>query len=89
MSQYSDAVQRQRDILEAEVWALGVRSLHAHSLPSMWYDNRPQDTADGKGVVDTQYNSGLIVRITHDGQEILFGERVTGQKLLDSWRRHN
>ena len=48
MGQYQDKVERQRLLLEAEEWAKEVRSLHAHSMNSMWYDDRPQDTEDGK-----------------------------------------
>ena len=38
MSQYDERVERQRLKLKAEEWAKGVKSLHAHSLSSMWYD---------------------------------------------------
>ena len=48
MTQYNETVERQRLKLEAEDWALGVRSLHGHRLSSMWYDDRPQDTSEGK-----------------------------------------
>jgi hypothetical protein len=88
MSEYDDVVQKQREILDAEKWAKGVRSLHAHSLSSMWYDNRPQDTENSKRVTDIQYNSGLVVRKTDDGQIIFFGEQKKGQELLESFHRH-
>ena len=65
MTQYDERVQYQRDLLEAEEWAKTIKSGHAHSLNSMWYDTRPQDTEDGKHVMDTQYFSGLIKRETH------------------------
>ena len=31
MGQYDDRVERQRILLEAEEWALGVKDLHAHT----------------------------------------------------------
>jgi len=87
MGQYSDRVERQRLLLEAEEWAQGVQSLHAHSLSSMWYDTRPQDTQDGKGVVDKQYNSGLIERTLEDGSIVYFGKELKGDELIDAYTR--
>jgi len=89
MGQYDDKVERQRLLLEAEAWAEGVRSLHAHSLSSMWYDDRPQDTADGKGVVDRQFNSGLIERTLDDGTIVYFGEKLKGDELISEYVRYN
>jgi hypothetical protein len=37
MSQYNDRVEKQRLKLEAEEWAQGVKSIHAHSLNSSLY----------------------------------------------------
>ena len=85
MGQYDDKVKRQRILLAAEEWAEGVRSLHAHSLSSMWYDDRPEDTADGKVVVDRQFNSGLIERTLHDGSVVYFGEQLKGQDLIQEF----
>lgn len=85
MGQYDDKVERQRILLAAEEWALGVRSLHAHSLSSMWYDDRPEDTADGKGVVDRQFNSGLIERTLDDGSVVYFGEQLKGDELIQEF----
>lgn len=87
MGQYQDKVERQRLLLEAEEWAQGVQSLHAHSLSSMWYDTRPQDTQDGKGVVDKQYNSGLIERTLEDGSVVYFGTELKGDQLIDAYTR--
>ena len=85
MGQYDDKVERQRILLAAEEWALGVKSLHAHSLSSMWYDNRPEDTADGKGVVDRQFNSGLIERTLDNGSVVYFGEQLKGDELIQEF----
>lgn len=87
MTEYSDKVERQRLLLEAEEWAKGVSGIHAHSLSSMWYDNRPQDTQDGKGVVDRQFNSGLIERTLEDGSVVYFGEKLTGDELINEYQK--
>ena len=85
MGQYDDKVKIQRILLAAEEWALGVKSLHAHSLSSMWYDDRPEDTADGKGVVDRQFNSGLIERTLDNGSVVYFGEQLKGEDLIQEF----
>jgi hypothetical protein len=87
MGQYNDRVERQRILLEAEEWAKDVKGMHAHSLNSMWYDTRPQDTEDGKGVLDIEYNSGLIKRTTHDGSIVYFGKELKGDELIDAYTR--
>jgi hypothetical protein len=89
MGQYDDKVERQRLLLQAEEWAEGVKSLHAHSLSSMWYDDRPEDTADGKGVVDKQFNSGLIERTLDDGTIVYFGQKLKGDELISEFVRYN
>jgi len=87
MGQYDDKVERQRVLLQAEEWAKAVKSIHAHSLDSMWYDTRPQDTEDGKSVMDIQYNSGLIERQTHDGHTLYFGEELKGDELIQEYSK--
>jgi hypothetical protein len=88
MGQYDDKVERQRTLLKAEAWAKTIKSVHAHSLDSMWYDTRPQDTEDGKSVMDTQYFSGLIKRETHDGHTLYFGEELKGEELVYEYLRN-
>ena len=87
MGQYDDRVERQRLLIEAEKWAQGVKSMHAHSLSSMWYDDRPEDTADGKGVLDVEYNSGRIERTLHDNSKVAFGEELKGDALIDAYSK--
>ena len=87
MTEFKDKVERQRILLEAEEWAKGVSGIHAHSLSSMWYDTRPQDTQDGKGVIDRHFNSGLIERTCDDGSIVYFGEELTGDALIDAYQR--
>lgn len=87
MTQYTKDVEYIRIKREAEIWALGVRQIHAHSLDSMTYDTRPEDTANGKSVVDTEYNSGIIQR-TQEGILIhTFGDKLTGDALIDAYTR--
>lgn len=88
MTQYDDRVEKQRLKIEAEEWASGVKSAHAHSLSSMWYDTRPQDTEDGKSVLDVQYNSEIVRRTTSDGETVIFGTPLKGQELIDSYIRN-
>lgn len=88
MSQYDDVVERQRLKLEAEEWAGKVKSVHAHSVSSMWYDTRPQDTADGKNVIDIEYNNGTVRReLLNGGGTFIFGKAATGQDLIDNYVR--
>ena len=88
MTEYNERVKRQAKLLEAEEWAVGVKAVHAHSLKSMWYDTRPQDT-DGKSVVDIEYNDGLIEGRLESGEIIYFGEKLTGDDLIYEWERFN
>ena len=89
MSQYSDRVERQKLLLEAEKWAKEIKSLHAHSMDSMWYDTRPQDTEDGKFVTDIQYYSGLVKREFADGDYVYLGEELKGKELINEYVRNN
>lgn len=88
MSQYDDRVERQRLKLEAEKWSQGVKSIHAHSLDSMHYDNRPQDTEGGKSVLDVEFNDGSVRRTTSKNETVILGTQLKGQELLDSYVRH-
>ena len=38
MGEFDYRVERQRLLLEAEEWAQEVRSIHIHSITSMWYE---------------------------------------------------
>ena len=89
MTEYNERVKRQAKLLQAEEWAGGVKAIHAHSLKSMWYDTRPQDTDGGKGVMDIEYNDGLIERRLESGELVYFGEKLTGDDLIYEWERQN
>ena len=84
MSEHKEIVERQRLLLEAEAWSRGVKTLHAHALSSMWYDDRGNDGS----VMDTEYNSGLIEReIRKTGETVYFGEPLSGDDLIDQYGR--
>lgn len=87
MTQYRQSVEQQRIRHDAEEWANGVESIHAHSLSSMWYDNRPQDTQDGKCVTDVTYNDGHIKRTLSSGETVILGERLTGKELMEAYQK--
>ena len=85
MSEHNEIVERQRQLLAAEKWAKGVKTLHAHSLTSLWYDDRGNDGS----VCDTEYNDGSIQReIRETGEIVWFGEKLTGDALIDAYGRH-
>ena len=86
MGQYNDKVELQRKILLAEEYRDTVMCLHAHSLSSMWYDDHPEDTADG-GVVDTTYNDGRIERSKNGKVIRVMGKRLTGDMLVDAYEK--
>jgi hypothetical protein len=84
MSQYDEIVERQRALLKAEKWASSVKSIHAHSFNSMWYDTRGEDGS----VLDIEYNNGVIKReIKETGEIVFFGDELTGEALLDAYSR--
>jgi len=84
MTQYTEEVELQQLKFDAEAWAKGVESVHAHSLDSMAYAGSRKDGS----VCDTAYNDGSIRReIRATGKVVWFGERLTGQALIDSYSR--
>jgi len=87
MTEFNSKVERQRVLLEAEEWAKGVKTIHAHRLQSMWYDNRPMDTLEG-GVCDTTYNDGSIQRQLENGKVVwMNSEKKSGDDLIDHYVR--
>ena len=81
MSQYNDRVEKQRLKLEAEEWAQGVKSIHAHSLTSLFYAN---DRNDGS-VLDIQYNDGSVKRtISSTDEVVMLGKSLSAKSLLTS-----
>ena len=84
MTEFNDKVEKQRTRIEAEKWANGVKSLHAHSLTSLAYDTRGDDGS----VLDIPYNDGSIKReIQSNNQVVWLGEKLTGEDLLQAYSR--
>ena len=86
MTEYGNLVERQRLLLEAEKWANGIEHIHAHQLDNLWYDDRPQDTENGK-VIDTTYNNGTIVREQNGKIIHIFGRLLRGDDLIEAYLR--
>jgi hypothetical protein len=89
MTQYDETVERQRLLLLAEEWSTGVKAIHAHSLSSMWYDDHPEHTSEGKCVTDIEYNNGVVERLLSDGTKHLFGKALIGDDLIQAFSQHN
>jgi hypothetical protein len=86
MTQFNDRVEKQRLKIEAEEWAKGVKSLHAHSLTSLWYDNEREDGS----VLDIQYNDGRVERkINSTGETIILGTQLIGKDLVEQYVRES
>ena len=81
MPQYNERVEQQRRLLKAEEHPDNITNIHVHSLNSMWYDDRPQDT-ENHSVTDIDYLSGKIERTLHDGTKIVLVEGATGNDLV-------
>ena len=82
MTEFSDIVEKQRVILEAENLRDTVENIHLHGLSSMWYDNRPQDTEGSKMVTDITYMDDRIERTLPDGTIILMQQGLKGEEWL-------
>ena len=90
MGQYDEIVERQRQKIAAEEWAAKVKAIHGHSISSMYYDNRPEDTSDGKGVIDVEYNSGRIERTLATGEKFIFTNyELKGDELIGAFSQNN
>jgi hypothetical protein len=53
----------------------------------MYYDTRPQDTANGKSVTDMEFNSGIVERKQKGKLLHTFGKKLKGKDLLDAYLR--
>ena len=88
MTQYSDEVEYQKTLLLAEKWAKGVKFVHIHSLSTMWYDDRPQDTKSGP-VVDKGFYNGIIKRYKNNKLIHTFGKALKGKDLVSEFNKFN
>ena len=87
MTEYAATVERQRLLLEAEEWAKGINQIHVFdaSTTNMWYEEHPED---GR-VTDVTYNDGRIVRTKDDQTIRVYGNRLTGDDLIDKYSKLN
>ena len=87
MTEYSDMIENKKKELRAEEWAKGVQHIHVHSLKSMWYETRPQDTDSGN-VIDITYNDGTIERELKSGEIVYMTQnKLTGKELVYEWEK--
>ena len=87
MTEYSEMIKNKKQELRAEEWARGVQHIHVHSLKSMWYETRPQDTDSGN-VIDITYNDGTIERELQNGAIVYMTQnKLTGKALVDAWEK--
>jgi hypothetical protein len=87
MTEYTKMVEDFAILEKAEEWGTKVLSMHTHSLNSMYYDTRPDDTKDGRAVTDIEYNSGLIKRYQNDKLLYTFGNESKGEDLISLYSR--
>jgi len=87
MTEYTKMVEDFAILEKAEEWAAKVLLMHTHSLNSMHYDTRPDDTKDGRSVTDIEYNSGLIKRYQNDKLLYTFGNEAKGEDLIALYSR--
>ena len=86
MTQYDDRVEMQKYKLQAEEWAGQIKSLHCHSLDSMWY---AIGRTDGS-VEDVEYNDGRVRRTIRDTGEVVWLNQenvVEGNELIRGFMR--
>lgn len=83
MTEFTEAVEKRRLMIEAEKWAKLVETMHCHGLTSMWYETPESlEISKGKMVTDTTYNDGHIERTIGGKLVYTFGKPLTGEELL-------
>ena len=87
MTEYTKMVEDFAIQEEADKWAKGVQTIHGHSLSSMYYDTRPQDTEGGKAVTDVELNNGVVKRYQNEKLIHTFGTELKGEELTASYSR--
>ena len=86
MTQYTKMVEDFAIMEEALKWSRGAANIHSHSMDSMYYDDRPDDTANmTKSVTDIEYNAGHIERYQNGKLIHTFGEKMSDAALLNAF----
>jgi len=87
MTQYKERIERQKLLLEAEAWAMGVRMITSFdtNVSRVWYDNREPE---GK-VMDVVYNDQRIERTILETQEktTILGQKLSGDELVWAYQQ--
>jgi len=56
----------------------------------MWYDDRPQDTSEGKYVIDKEFNNGIVERTLSNGEVYVFTKyELKGDDLIGAYSQNN
>ena len=86
MTEFTEAVEKRRLMIEAEKWAKLVENMHCHGLTSMWYETPESlEISKGKMVTDITYNDGHIERTICGKLVYTFGKALTGEELLNKY----
>jgi len=86
MTQYTKMVEDFAIMEEALEWSSGAACIHSHSMDSMYYDDRPDDTAGmTKSVTDIEYNAGYIERFQNGKLIHTFGKKMSDEELLNAY----
>jgi len=86
MTQYTKMVEDFAIMEQALEWSRGAACIHSHSMDSMHYDDRPDDTANmTKSVTDIEYNAGYIERFQNGKLIHTFGKKMTDEQLLNAF----
>ena len=86
MTQYTKMVEDFAMMQEALEWSRGAACIHTHSMDSMYYDDRPDDTAGmTKSVTDIEYNAGYIERFQNGKLIHTFGKKMSDEELLNAY----
>mgnify|MGYP006118773459 FL=1 len=56
-------------------------------IPSLWYEKNPEDFELG-GVVDVEYNSGVIERTLKDGTQRTIGKILSEEEIVNEYTRN-
>ena len=87
MTEYTKMVEDHQIRMDAIEWSKGVQTIHGHSLSSMYYDTRPQDTEGGKAVTDVELNNGVVKRYQNEKLIHTFGTELKGEELTEQYIR--
>lgn len=87
MTQYRERIERQKLLLRAEEWAMGVKMITSFDTNTsrVWYDDREPEG----NVLDVVYNDQRIERTILETEEkiIILGEKLSGDDLIYAYQQ--